>query len=224
MSTTPPVAPALIAILDAHAPAVARAISAFNKAVWEGGPSAILELCQARMASLLGARTPRVQTYAEVAKLAAVDRWPDSPLFDEAERACLAFAELWVVQVSSISDEDAARVRGALGDAAFHAFVNGLLALDQQLRLELGLLAVLGEGGPAVSAPGRPTWETTPPERGRRLPPPAQRTDGSRGTYNAAIGAGLDGYQEAVVLLDRLDPVLTELVRLRCARYHDCHT
>ena len=31
-------------------------------------------------------------------------------------------------------------------------------------------------------------------------------------------------WQAAVVLIDAVDPVTTELVRLRCARYHDCHT
>ncbi len=28
----------------------------------------------------------------------------------------------------------------------------------------------------------------------------------------------------AAILLDGIDPATTELVRLRCARYHDCHT
>ena len=34
----------------------------------------------------------------------------------------------------------------------------------------------------------------------------------------------LGSWQAAVVRLDSVDPVTTELVRLRCARYHDCHT
>lgn len=50
----------------------------------------------------------------------------------------------------------------------------------------------------------------------------------------ARIGAGvaaarplrtaLGAWQAAVVRLTAIDPVTTELVRLRCARYHDCHT
>lgn len=31
-------------------------------------------------------------------------------------------------------------------------------------------------------------------------------------------------WQAAAVRLDAVDPVTTELVRLRCARHHDCHT
>jgi hypothetical protein len=38
------------------------------------------------------------------------------------------------------------------------------------------------------------------------------------------LATAMDTWQAAVVRLDRLDPVTTELVRLRCARHHDCHT
>ncbi len=38
------------------------------------------------------------------------------------------------------------------------------------------------------------------------------------------LAQALDEWQAAVVRLSRLDAVTTELVRLRCARYHDCHT
>ena len=31
-------------------------------------------------------------------------------------------------------------------------------------------------------------------------------------------------WQAAVVRRDEIDPITTELVRLRCASYHDCHT
>jgi len=34
----------------------------------------------------------------------------------------------------------------------------------------------------------------------------------------------LGEWQAAVVRLDTVDPVTTELVRLRCARHHDCRT
>ena len=39
---------------------------------------------------------------------------------------------------------------------------------------------------------------------------------------DAALVSLLAGYQDAVVRSSLLDPVLTELVRLRCARQHDC--
>ena len=46
--------------------------------------------------------------------------------------------------------------------------------------------------------------------------------DGVRAT--SQLAQALDEWQAAVVRLSRLDVVTTELVRLRCARYHDCHT
>ena len=39
-----------------------------------------------------------------------------------------------------------------------------------------------------------------------------------------ALREALSRWQAAVVRLDAVDAVTTELVRLRCARYHDCHT
>ncbi len=38
------------------------------------------------------------------------------------------------------------------------------------------------------------------------------------------LRAALGAWQAAVVRLSGVDAVTTELVRLRCARYHDCRT
>lgn len=62
----------------------------------------------------------------------------------------------------------------------------------------------------------------------RRIPLPEPGPDGKPRSLAAAyaprVSAALEVYQEAVVQLSRLDPVLTEIVRLRCGRVHDCHT
>jgi len=47
--------------------------------------------------------------------------------------------------------------------------------------------------------------------------PPGTRAD-------ERLGAALSDWQAAVVMLDELDPVTTELVRLRAAAHHDCRT
>ena len=52
--------------------------------------------------------------------------------------------------------------------------------------------------------------------RQRRIPDGVKATD--------VVRQALDSWQAAVVRLSSVDPVTTELVRLRCARYHDCHT
>jgi hypothetical protein len=38
------------------------------------------------------------------------------------------------------------------------------------------------------------------------------------------LGVAVDDLHAAAMLLHALDPVTTELVRLHCARYHDCKT
>ena len=62
----------------------------------------------------------------------------------------------------------------------------------------------------------------------RRIPLPEPDGSGNRpamgAAYSPALSVALDAYQEAVVRLTLLDPITTELVRLRCARSHDCHT
>ena len=80
-------------------------------------------------------------------------------------------------------------------------FVNALLVVEQRQRLRL-------------------TWE-------RLFVPwmPVIRLAGCRPVRLAApLRQALAAWAAAVVRLDAVDPVTTELVRLRCARYHDCHT
>lgn len=59
----------------------------------------------------------------------------------------------------------------------------------------------------------------TPSTSGPRSPRVAAGTRGDEG-LRRALGA----FQAAVVRLDALDPATTEIVRLRCADHHDCHT
>ena len=46
-----------------------------------------------------------------------------------------------------------------------------------------------------------------------------------RGTrLDPSLLGALVEWQAAAVREDAVDPMTTELVRLRCARHHDCHT
>ena len=62
-----------------------------------------------------------------------------------------------------------------------------------------------------------------------RIPAPEGHV-GSVGThrlgpaYQPRLHQALHDWQAAVVRLDTIDAVTTELVRLRCARVHDCAT
>ena len=47
----------------------------------------------------------------------------------------------------------------------------------------------------------------------------------TKGVYpDAEIMMPLMNFAAAAVSLDAVDPVTTELVRMRCANHHDCHT
>ena len=59
----------------------------------------------------------------------------------------------------------------------------------------------------------------TGPSRGPRVPVGG---DGRPVGRDAALVAALAAYQDSVMRLRALDPVVTEVVRLRCARQHDC--
>jgi alkylhydroperoxidase family enzyme len=97
----------------------------------------VLELCRLRVAQLLAARHPQsVRTPQALAaglneaRIAALSDWWNSGDFSPTERACLRFAEQFVLDAKGISDADAAAVVGALGDAGTVAFVEALAIFD----------------------------------------------------------------------------------------------
>ena len=63
-------------------------------------------------------------------------------------------------------------------------------------------------------------------ERTCRLPLPDGMTSpaGLARAYQPAFVAALGELQAAAMRLDSMDSVTTEIVRLRCASHHDCHT
>ena len=69
--------------------------------------------------------------------------WTGSPRFSDRERAALDFTEQYVVDVASLSDVQATRLRDHLGDDGFATFVNALLVVEQRMTLELAFAAVL---------------------------------------------------------------------------------
>jgi hypothetical protein len=97
----------------------------------------ILELCRARVAALLGGPPPAPDTAVSSETYAALAQWPTSALFDTTDRACLAFAEQFVIDVASLDDATAFAVRDALGDQGFADFVSALLVIEQRQRLHL---------------------------------------------------------------------------------------
>ena len=97
----------------------------------------VLELCRLRIAQMLGARYPQSVRTPEALRaglredrIAALAGWWTSDAFGETERACLRFAEQFVLDAKGITDADAAAVVAALGDAGTVAFVEALAIFD----------------------------------------------------------------------------------------------
>jgi alkylhydroperoxidase family enzyme len=95
----------------------------------------VLELCRLRVARLLGCdseqRTryqPAIDAGLTEDQVAVLAQWPTSPQFSAAQRAALAFAEQFVIDVEGIGAE----LRDAVID---HFDVAGLVALCEALAL-----------------------------------------------------------------------------------------
>jgi alkylhydroperoxidase family enzyme len=97
----------------------------------------LLELCRLRVAQLHGAAHP-LSTRRREASAAGLDEakierladWWKQPGFTDLERACLRFAEQFVLDAKAISDEEARPLIAAFGDAGMVAFVEALAIFD----------------------------------------------------------------------------------------------
>jgi alkylhydroperoxidase family enzyme len=105
---------------------------------------------------------------------------------------CVAFAEQFVVDVSGVTDEQRAALGAALG-ADTVAFVQAVYVVDVFQRGRIALERLFDSPYPAATAP----------EPGD-------------------LWATLEEFMRVVALGTALDPVTTELVRLRGARAHQC--
>jgi hypothetical protein len=112
------------------------------------------------------------------------------------ERAAVELIEQFVTYVPEVTERHLAPVRDELGDDALETFVYGLYVLDlsERMRLALGRIFETSEPGPD--------------EQPADLP----------------LRDAVDEAHAAAMRLSAVDPISTEVVRLRCAHYHDCGT
>jgi alkylhydroperoxidase family enzyme len=106
----------------------------------------VLELCSRRVAHLVGCESDRVVRHRaalDERKLSALSAWPTSPLFTACERACLSFAEQFVMDPHCISDAQAAEVSAHLGPAGLVGLTEALALFEgfARFRLILGVEA-----------------------------------------------------------------------------------
>lgn len=176
------------------------------------GPTRSLELSRRRIGTLLDGEVDALPILHDLPAdhIESLSNWPTSLHFDAVERATLELAEQFVLDVAGVSDDQRQRCLGDLGDQAF-VTVQGIYVLDHGLRIRAALRQVFGVGG--VVVPTTPASART--DR-------ADRTEHADAADPAGLWAALDDWMRAVARLDVVDPVTTELVRLRGARTHDC--
>ena len=188
--------------LQARQPEAAALLAIANAHAWSAIPPTLLELVRLRIASLTGNQAGlRRRSYAALAaglsdaKIGQISNYPTSPEFSGVERECLA--EQFVIDVRSLTENNLALLRPHFPAEKLPEFVMALYVTECTQRLEM--LA--------------PLLLDTPP----RISPAA-----SAGARFAGLLQAMDAYQESVVRANALDAVTTEMVRLRCARTHNC--
>jgi len=136
-----------------HHPQVFATYAAYVDEVWSSDalPQGTLELCRIRIARLLGAaREEAIRLGPEVAgledKLEVLATYPRDPRFTAADRACLAFAEQFLLDTQALDEATADAVRAEVGDAGLVTLSLGVGLAEAMVRTAV----VLGERPDAV--------------------------------------------------------------------------
>lgn len=123
----------------ALAPDLAQEYQAFYRSFWQLSslPASTLELCRLRIAQLHQSDTEflREEFVLTADQRDGLSQWNKSELFSSAEKACLAFAEVYTMDPQAISDEQADAVKAHYGDS-------GLVALIEALGVFYGMTRV----------------------------------------------------------------------------------
>lgn len=170
------------------------------QALWTAVDPGLLDLARQRMAMLLRAEPPTSPAWIgpdHAAKVAELAQWPGSPLFGDADRAVVAFAEQFVMDVGAMEETTRRPAADVLGDK-LATFAQALYLVDMGLRLDMLLPRLFGVAGPVL--PGIPAE------------PPA----------SVDLWASIQPMSAAAGRLHRIDPLTVELSRLRIARTHRC--
>jgi alkylhydroperoxidase family enzyme len=153
--------------------------------------------------------------------------WSISPAFTGEERACLGFAEQFVIDVAAIDDGQRAELGAALGDDLFE-YVQALYVLDHGTRVVAAVAQLFGveltDAHGSVRVEGSDGVDGSHGSEGSDGFDGSGRVEGSDGSgvEPGGMWPSIDGYLTEVGRLWTLDPLLTELIRLRGARAHRC--
>ena len=202
---------ALPGALSRLQPEACGLLVALNERVWQVSDPVLLELVRVRVSQLIGnPAAARVRcSYAAAAgdagleaKLGALPDYPGSPLFSAAERDVVAFSEQFVIDVGGTTEDMRAELAGRFGADGARALVTAIYVVEFTQRLQVIAGRLLDDAEAPADGAGA-------------------LADGTDAVDVSPAGL-LNAYQAAVMRGSTLDPVTTELVRLRCARTHHC--
>jgi len=123
----------------AQLPGIAPAFDTLYRALWQQQhvPAPVLELCRLRLAQLhdSAADWQRVEQPLPAGRREALRDWHRDPGFTAAERACLAFAEVYAMDAQALTDEQAEAVKAHYGDAGLVLLIEALGIFDGMARV-----------------------------------------------------------------------------------------
>ena len=176
-------------------PSALAALQPATSRAYQRAADTVLPLADARLLGLCREQLQATQQRAS---------WQAPADCTGGERQVLALAEQFAVDVNGISEAQVAAVGDAIGPEAVNALVNSLYLVDMALRLQQVAPVVLGgsaKGGLAADGIAA-----------------ADAADDS----DAMIANVIAEFAAQAVLADAVDPLTSELVRLRCAQVHHC--
>jgi alkylhydroperoxidase family enzyme len=143
-ASTAEVLAAVLAGSDGHRE-VYSTLEAASIAAWSAVDAELMAICRERVAQMLdcpsetqgGVALAGDETRLGDGQYEAIAAWRKSTMFDDRQRACLAFTEQFVFDVASLDEHTVSAVSYALGHDGLLAFVSALLVVEQRIRLRL---------------------------------------------------------------------------------------
>jgi alkylhydroperoxidase family enzyme len=131
------------------APVVLERLAELDATLWARSfDPRLMELIRLRFAQLLGAdgelerRTPQaVAAGIDDATVAELAQWPTSPRFDDRDRLALGWAEQWLVDVTGVTDDDAAALQAAFSERELAQLTMAVAVFEMTTRACVALTA-----------------------------------------------------------------------------------
>jgi alkylhydroperoxidase family enzyme len=122
-------------------PDIAVPFTALYQSLWHQShlPNEVLELCRLRLAQLHRCEVEWQRSEMELApgKKGSLARWDTDEEFSDAERACLAFTEVYAMDAQALTDVQAEAVKSHFDDGGLVLLIEALGIFDGMTRLSL---------------------------------------------------------------------------------------